>query len=97
MKDCSAAMSAVSLTPGQTVNVYDGSGSVIGRGTLGGALAPVPTGSPTGDQDCAVAFVVDGVPRATDYTVEVGPNRATFASYDLDRRGWDIELPLAPR
>ena len=54
MKDCSAAMSAVSLTPGQTVNVYDGSGSVIGRGTLGGALAPVPTGSPTGDQDCAL-------------------------------------------
>jgi len=94
---CFDAMLDVSLVPGQTVNVYDGAGSIIGRGSLRAALAPVPTGSPTGDQDCAVSFVVDGVPRATDYTVEVGSHRATFASYDLDSRGWDIELPLAPR
>jgi hypothetical protein len=92
---CAAALSDVSLAPGQTVMVYDGSGSVIGRGSLGPARAPVPTGAATRDQDCAVSFVVDGVPRATDYTVEVGPHRATFASYDLDSRGWDIELPVA--
>ena len=95
--DCSAAMTGVSLAPGQTVSVYDEVGSIIGRGSLGAALAPVPTGSPTGDQHCAVSFVVDGVPRATDYTIEVGGHRATYASYDLESVGWDVELPLAPR
>jgi len=94
---CSAAMTGVSLAPGQTVSVYDASGSIIGRGSLGAALAPVPTGSPTGDRQCAVSFVVGGVPRATDYTVEVGAHRATYASYDLDSVGWDVELPLTPR
>ena len=94
---CSAAMTGISLAPGQTVSVYDASGSIIGRGSLGAALAPVPTGSPTGDQQCAVSFVVGGVPRATDYTVEVGAHRATYASYDLDSVGWDVELPLTPR
>jgi hypothetical protein len=95
--DCSAAMTGVSLAPGQTVSVYDASGSIIGRGSLGAALAPVPTGSPTGDRQCAVSFVVGGVPRATDYTVEVGAHRTTYASYDLDSVGWDVELPLTPR
>ena len=95
--DCSAAMTGVSLAPDQTVSVYDASGSIIGRGSLGAALAPVRTGSPTGDQHCAVSFVVDGVPRATDYTVDVGGHRATYASYDLESVGWDVELPLAPR
>ena len=94
---CADAMLAVALVPGQVVNVYDGAGSVIGHGSLGPALAPVPTGSISGDQDCAVSFVVDGLPRATDYTVEVGAHRATYASYDLDAAGWDVELPLTPR
>ena len=91
---CVDAMLAVSLVPGQTVNVYDASGSVIGRGALGAALAPVSNASSNGDRECAVSFAVDGVPRAADYTVEVGPHRITYASYDLDAAGWDIELPL---
>ena len=95
-KQCVDAMLAVSLVPGQTVNVYDSSGAVIGRGSLGSALPPVPTGSPAGDRDCAVSFVVDGLPPATDYTIELGPYRATYPSYDLESAGWDIELPLAP-
>jgi hypothetical protein len=94
-KRCVDAMLAVSLVPGQTVNVYDGTGSIIGRGSLGAAQAPVPTGS-AGDEGCAVSFVVDGLPRATDYTVEVGRHRATYTGYDLDSAGWDIELPLTP-
>jgi hypothetical protein len=96
-KRCVDAMLAVSLVPGQTVNVYDASGSIIGRGTLGAALSPVPTGASTGDQECAVSFAVDGVPRTTDYTVEVGRHRATFTRYDLDSAAWHIELPLTPR
>ncbi|HET9083286.1 MAG TPA: hypothetical protein VFN41_02705 [Candidatus Limnocylindrales bacterium] len=95
-KQCVDAMLAVSLVPGQTVNVYDSTGSIIGRGSLGSAMTPVPTGSFAGDRDCSVSFVVDGLPRASGYTVEIGPHRATYASYDLDSAGWDIELPLAP-
>ena len=91
---CIEAMEAVSLVPGQAVNVYDGSGSVIGRGALGATLAPVSNASSNGDRECAVTFAVKGVPRAAEYTVEVGPQRVTYASYDLDAAGWDIELPL---
>ena len=94
---CVEAMLAVSLVPGQTVNVYDEWGSIIGRGALGPALAPAVMASSNGDRDCAVTFVVDGVPRATDYTVEVGTHRVTYPSYDLESAGWDIELPLASR
>jgi len=92
---CVDAMPAVALVPGQIVNVYDGSGSLIGRGALGAALAPVSNASSNGDRDCAVTFAVDGVPRAADYTVEVGPHRVTYASYDLESAGWDVELPVA--
>jgi hypothetical protein len=42
-----------------------------------------------------VTFAVEGVPRAADYTVEVGPHRVTYASYELESAGWDVELPVA--
>jgi hypothetical protein len=94
--DCIEAMYAVALVPGQTINVYDTSGSVVARGSLGSASAPVSNTSSTGDRSCAVSFTVSGVPRATDYVVEVGANRAMYPSYALEAKGWDIELPLGP-
>jgi hypothetical protein len=87
-------MYAVSLIPGQTVTVYDGSGSIVARGSLAQASAPVSNASTTGDRDCAVSFAVTGVPRTTDYLVEVGTHRATYRSFELERNGWDVELAL---
>lgn len=95
--ECAEAMLAVSLAPGQSVDVYDGSGAIIARGSLGPALAPVSNGSSSGDQECAVTFKVPAIPRTTDYVVEVGRHRASYASYDLDSADWDIQLPLASR
>ena len=94
--DCVGAMSSVSLVPGQGVTVYDAAGSVVARGSLGSTGAPVAT-TLAGDRSCAVSFMVAGVPRATDYVVEIGTNRATYPFYALEDTGWDVELPLAPR
>ena len=37
----------------------------------------------------------DGAAGVVDYTVEVGPHRVTYASYELESAGWDVELPVA--
>jgi hypothetical protein len=76
------------IRAGADVVIRDGDGNIIASGRLGEAAA-------TSSTSCRLSFVVEDVPRADFYTVEVGGRGGPSYSYeDLDDAGWEIDLEI---
>ena len=77
---------------GTSVTVSDGEGNVIGVGEV--RSSEVKSEAST-SRSCAFKFVVEDLPRADFYAVEVSHRGAVTFSFDeLEEEGWRIQLSI---
>lgn len=94
---CLQLGAVVDAAPGHSIVIYDGSGSVIGRGTLGQPEPSIDQPRPAyaSHVACRLPFRIGDVQRTDAVRIEIGSHtRATYDTEALDRRGWYLELEL---
>jgi hypothetical protein len=94
---CRELGAAVQVAPGDAVVLYDESGSVIGRGTLGPArMEGDRTSAPSGDVTvCQMQFYIGDIRRTDKVTLEVGSvRRGTYSMDQLEADQWFMVLRL---
>jgi hypothetical protein len=94
---CRELAAAVHVAPDDAVVLYDESGSVVGRGTLGPArIEGDRTSAPSGDVTvCQMQFYIGDFRRTDTVTLEVGSvRRATYRTDELEANQWFMVLRL---
>jgi hypothetical protein len=89
--ECSGEGGYSDIRPGLQVTVKNGSGSIIGKSSLG----PNEYSGENANVVCKYSFKINNVPKADFYQIEVGSRGALSYSFEeLRKQDWNVAFSL---